>query len=134
MIYLLLVYISQKLAEIKKEMQWQKVTFEKETLELIDNDVNETSEKTNTAQMFMSPEAKAILESTPELVKSESKLTELDEYQTPMLDISSAQKVNQHNVSLFAEMQQLDSSNLEMGGLKEFDILLSENKELMDVR
>lgn len=114
-----------------KEDQLNVTPSQKETVEFIDCD---TIDSEKTVQLFISPEAKAILESTPELVKTESKLTEL-----PKLDINTAQKVNQHNVSLFAEMQQLDSpkADHEIGdqrGLKEFDMLLSENKELMDVR
>jgi len=88
----------------------------------------------------MSPEAQAILESTPELIKTESKLAELEIGESPRIDIKSAQKINQHNLSLFAEMEQLDTSTLdntmtvEQRGLKEFDILLSENKDLVDLR
>jgi len=97
-------------------------------------------EKSRNAHLFMSPEAQAILESTPELIKTESKLAELEIGESPRIDIKSAQKINQHNLSLFAEMEQLDTSTLdntmtvEQRGLKEFDILLSENKDLVDLR
>ena len=74
----------------------------------------------------MSPEAQAILDSTPELVQSESSLE---------LNINEAQKVNKQNVSLFAEMQQQeDALTVEQQSIKEFDRLLVENKELIDLR
>ena len=77
-------------------------------------------------RLFMSPEAQAILESTPELIQSESKLE---------LDIGEAQKVNQHNLSLFTEIeQQEDALTVEQQSIKEFDRLLVENKELIDLR
>ena len=48
----------------------------------------------------MSPEAQAILKSTPELIETESKLAELEIRESPRIDIQSAQKANQHNISL----------------------------------
>lgn len=102
----------------------------------LDIDVSVSSEKSN---MYISAEAKAILDSTPELVTTQSRLSELDISETPNLDIRSAQKVQQHNVSLFAEMEALDTPKeedliMEQRGLKEFDRLLTANKDLIDLR
>lgn len=99
---------------------------EKEQLEYTEDNFETPSGKINKGPMFMSPEAQAILDSTPELVLSESSLE---------LNISEAQKVNQQNVSLFAEMQQQDDAlTAEQQSIKEFDRLLVENKELIDLR
>lgn len=98
------------------------------------------------ASLFLSPEAQAILQSTPELMKTHSRLqgtvlsTTSDD---PTLDAQHALKQQQHDLSLYAEMYTLDSDgnqgysdigNVEQKGLKEFDHLLKENKDLLDVR
>ena len=99
---------------------------EKEQLDYTEDDFETPSGKLNKGPMFMSPEAQAILDSTPELVQSESSLE---------LNINEAQKVNKQNVSLFAEMQQQeDALTVEQQSIKEFDRLLVENKELIDLR
>ncbi|XP_066930555.1 C-Jun-amino-terminal kinase-interacting protein 4-like [Clytia hemisphaerica] len=104
-------------------------TSERGGVDFNEGDMNTVSEKTDSSSMFISPEAKAILDATPELSQVES------EYQTPTIDIRSAQKLNQQNISLLAEMEQYDDAlTVEQQGLKEFDRLLVENKDLIDVR
>lgn len=102
-------------------------------------DVSISSQSSDIPQQYMSAEAKAILDSTPELIQSQSMLSELDICETPSIDVQTAQKVQQQNVSLFAEMEAIDvpkDDNLiiEQRGLQEFDRLLTENRDLMDVR
>lgn len=97
---------------------------EKEGVEFTED--SDSFKRTSKNHLFMSPEAKAILESTPELSQSESKLE---------LDISAAQQTSKQDLSLFSEMQQEeDALTVEQQSVKEFDRLLSENKELIDLR
>ncbi|XP_057314682.1 C-Jun-amino-terminal kinase-interacting protein 3-like isoform X1 [Hydractinia symbiolongicarpus] len=96
------------------------------------------------SEIYLSPEAKAILHSTPELMKTESRINTVEFQETPTIDIQQAQKVQQNNVSLFAELESevVTPSDMETNemqlvgqqGLREFNLLLDENKELTVIR
>ena len=103
----------------------------------------DSSEATSASSLYLSPEARAILESTPELTKTHSRLRDtpmsgLVSTVIPSLDIQNAQKQQKLDASLYSELQYLESNEnggeIEHKGLKEFDLLLKENKGLIDVR
>ena len=83
---------------------------------------------------FFSAEARAILESTPELAKNLPMI-----YSQDISEISRSLP-NNENLSLFAEFQSLQQPtddpglNVDDVGQKEFDLVLTENEQLIDVR
>lgn len=116
------------------------------TSEDTDNDENMLfqTDANDESEIYLSPEAKAILQSTPELMKTESRINTFEFQETPTIDIQQARKVQQNNVSLFAELESevVTPSDIETNemqlvgqqGLREFDLLLEENKELTVIR
>lgn len=114
-----------------------------EMTQAFDSPFIDSSEATSASSLYLSPEARAILESTPELMKTHSRLADtpmlaLVSIVIPSLDIQNAQKQQKLDASLYSELQYLENNEnggeIEHKGLKEFDLLLKENKGLIDVR
>ena len=114
-----------------------------EMTQAFDSPFIDSSEATSASSLYLSPEARTILESTPELMKTHSRLADtpmsaLVSTVIPSLDIQNAQKQQKLDASLYSELQYLENNEnggeIEHKGLKEFDLLLKENKGLIDVR
>ena len=114
-----------------------------ELTQAFDSPFINSSEATSASSLYLSPEARAILESTPELMKTHSRLGDtpmsaLVSTVIPSLDMQNAQKQQKLDASLHSELQYLENNEnggeIEHKGLKEFDLLLKENKGLIDVR
>ena len=111
----------------------------------IEDKINNVNDKINNSHAFMTPEmqlspgAIAILQSTPELNRTESRLDDESIYETPKINIMSAQKYREK--SLDSEIGSGPKSsdifelmNVDQSSWKEMDHLLSENKDLIDIR
>uniref|UniRef100_T2MJ03 C-Jun-amino-terminal kinase-interacting protein 4 n=1 Tax=Hydra vulgaris TaxID=6087 RepID=T2MJ03_HYDVU len=91
-----------------------------------------------TAEMTLSPGALAILQSTPELYRNQSRPDEESVYETPRIDILSAQKFREQSLDSLASSAPKSSDIFDLmndqSGWKEMDHLLNENKDLIDIR
>lgn len=90
---------------------------------------------------FFSAEARAILESTPELARTLPNIYAHEVREIPKVDVHQAYQRGQE-VSLYSEFELLGDNNDEdekpiyVSGVeqREFDLVLTENAELIDVR